>query len=281
MNIFCTLSDYNYLIYGLTLYRSLINVNNDFVLYYLCLDDKAYDKLIDLELENIIPIKIGEISSKKLEKLKEENYTNYCWATASYFTNWLMEYLNKPITYIDSDIYFFSDWQPFFDEIGEKSIGIVTHRFAGRPSKRVGFYNVGVVYFKNSEAGRNCLKWWSDVVLDNTNPYFKKYGTCGDQKYLELFKPLFKDVCVVDGIGHLASWNVQNHTRIKDERIIWRGKKQKLMYYHFSHFLPNFRRNNYKTNKKGEWYPEKTPGVIPLLDKYFIELKLTRNLYVL
>ena len=47
----CTLSDYNYLLKGLVLYDSLEKHNKeDFRLYYLCLDQKTYDKLKELNL---------------------------------------------------------------------------------------------------------------------------------------------------------------------------------------------------------------------------------------
>ena len=46
MKNFCTLSDYNYLPLGLSLYESLKKTTKGgFNLYYLCLDDKTFDTL--------------------------------------------------------------------------------------------------------------------------------------------------------------------------------------------------------------------------------------------
>ncbi len=62
-------------------------------------------------------------------------------------------------------------------------------------------------------------------------------------------------VCVIDNlVGHAAPWN--GYRQIMDgEWIIWRGKKQKFVFYHFSHFHCD--KNGYKTNYNGEWTPEK------------------------
>jgi len=274
MKIFCTLSDSNYLAFGLAMYRSLRKVNPNFVLYYLCLDDRTYKIISDLNYPDLRAIGIFEIDSPKLQYFKGTTiHENYCWALASYFTDWLMNTLMIPsITYIDSDIYFYSDWEPFFKEIGDKDVGIVTHRFTHNKDTKTGKYNVGVIYFKASENGRACLRWWRDVVIDPQNKYFKTHGTCGDQKYLELFEPLFGNICVVDNIGHLASWNAKDHVVIGND-IIWQRKVQRLIWFHISHFKPDYKHNTYRTNKRGEWYPERVPGVKRLLDEYFEELK--------
>ena len=62
-----TLSDHNYLTYGLTLYDSLEQYDdyqNSFVLHYLCTSQEAYDKLCSLQLPNIKP-EVKTIGSPK------------------------------------------------------------------------------------------------------------------------------------------------------------------------------------------------------------------------
>ena len=47
----CTLSDKNYFRYGLAMYDSLLEqCEQDFTLYYLCLDDETHDKLKEMNL---------------------------------------------------------------------------------------------------------------------------------------------------------------------------------------------------------------------------------------
>jgi hypothetical protein len=62
------------------------------------------------------------------------------------------------MTYIDSDIFFYQDIDIVYQEIGNKSVGIIAHRHNSVGSDRDGAYNVGVVYFKNNEMGKNFKK---------------------------------------------------------------------------------------------------------------------------
>ena len=49
----CTLSDKNYFRYGLAMHDSLLEqCEQDFTLYYLCLDDETYDTLKEMNLKN-------------------------------------------------------------------------------------------------------------------------------------------------------------------------------------------------------------------------------------
>ena len=137
------------------------------------------------------------------------------------------------ITYLDADLYFYQDYEIIFKEIGEKSIGLIEHRI---PSyKTVGKYNVSFNYFKNDETGRECLHSWQRLCADKGNEHFEEYGSCGDQKYLELFfkwHPL--DIHIIN-CGHGAWWNNRSN-RFYDECVIYEGNDQKLIYMHYSHF---------------------------------------------
>ena len=83
-----------------------------------------------------------------------------------------------------------------FDEVGEKSVGIIRHRHNTNLSVD-GEYNVGTVYFRNSDLGIKTLKNWMECVILETRP---DLATCGDQKYLELFELIcggpFNELCV-------------------------------------------------------------------------------------
>jgi len=161
-----------------------------------------------------------------------------------------------------------------------KSIGIILHRHV-KVGHHVGGYNVGIICFRTNETGRNCLKWWRDVVMDKSNPWFRKYGKVGDQKYLELFEEMFGDVKVLDdNIGHGAPWNLRLYKYFKDPTIIqWKGKVQPLVFVHFSHFnLANTKRG-YKVARKREW--SLYPPAIRYYDGYYRTLLDVRKRYKL
>lgn len=227
MRHFTTVCDSKYLSQGLALYDSLIKVNPDFILYWGCMDKETFDYV--LKLPNVRPF-----TTKDIFAVNDFSYKEYAWSLASRFTWWILEgHEMDSITYLDADLYFYQDYEIIFKEIGEKSVGLVEHRIPNY--KTVGKYNVGFVYFKNDEAGRECLNSWQKMVANKKNYYFETHGQCGDQAYLSLFldwHPL--SVHIIES-GHGAWWNNRWYT-FKDDYIIWNGQKQLFVYMHFSHF---------------------------------------------
>lgn len=282
-----TVSDYNYLDKGLVLYDSLLMYNPNIKLHYLCLDGNSYDKVKKYESVNLVAYNVNDLLSSDpiLAKLKENNYKYFCWSLASYFTNYLMNQNIGDITYIDSDIKFYDNINLILDAIGEKEIGIFRHRqFPLDKPRPEGFYNVGVVHFKNKEIGKYVLNWWSDAVLHQKYPHL---NTCGDQKYLDEFPNLCPaDFLFIDGdIGHGAPWQwhlFDFSDYDKDGSIIWEGKKQKLMFSHFSQFIMN--ENSYIPTTMHHQYMtvdryDKIPNLKRIYDDYYNNLKNIKNKY--
>ena len=292
MKHFTTLSDYNYLPLGLSLYESLKkSCMEDFVLYYLCLDEKTYDKISEIGNSKIFPISLQKLMSENddLSEYKKVEYREFVWMLASYFTYYiLITKKPKSISYIDADIYLYDDIQIMYDEIGDNSVGIIRHRHIPEDSNTIdGRYNVGIVYFKNDVIGRHCLDWWHDAV------FYKKYpnlATCYDQKYLEAFSMMYpNNICVADkSFAHSAPW----HHRLYDwsnldekNTIIWEGKEQKLLFNHFSRISFNVLENTYLPS--GGNYSDHTldfkvfeiPQVRRIHDEYFEEIKNTTKKY--
>jgi hypothetical protein len=269
-----TISDYDYLEKGLTLYDSLMSTQkiDSFVLNYVCLDEKTYKKLFSLKLRNLNPINIKELENDNFElsnirnippsteavsngqaQGRDPKYIQFCWALASYCCYYFIHRQNLDnIYYLDADLYFYKDLDMFDREIDKKSVGIVRHRIDYLPSS--GEFNVGIVYFRNDYTGRACSNWWKNQLASdpNCNPYYPWYGQCGDQKYLELFPLIFgNQVRIVDDtVGHLAPWNVTFH-EYDNESIIWNGIKQDLLYFHFAHFKRQ--EKGYRTSYNNEW----------------------------
>ena len=126
MKYLVTLSDIKYIDKGLVLFDSLESTSNiDFKLYYLCLDDKTYNiiqninnpKLIPYHANNIIEddeFKILMKSSKSIDdnmKGRPDYVSTYHYASAPYITYHLMKKFDLPeLIYIDSDIKFYGDF---------------------------------------------------------------------------------------------------------------------------------------------------------------------------
>ena len=252
MRSFCTLADNSFYEKVCALNKSLYNFSQDYSLHLLCLDNEIYEKcssqknIICYKLENLLE------SDNNLEKSRGNNPSRealivskgdvdsakqiqFTWSLAPYFTWWCLEKLEvEDILYIDADIYFYSSFENLYKHTNNISVGIVEHRCPYNPDN--GKYNVGIVYFKNDLDGYKCSSWWKNCLLFTNHQYYHTHGKCGDQKYLELFEKLFNGVQILDQyIGHLAPWNFLHH-QYDDKQIIWNGKRQELLYCHFSNF---------------------------------------------
>ena len=70
----CSLSDKNYLRYGMALYDSLIaNCEQEFTLHYLCMDDETYDAISKLNLDHINLVRMQEVEKTEDFKTLKEN----------------------------------------------------------------------------------------------------------------------------------------------------------------------------------------------------------------
>jgi hypothetical protein len=283
----CTVSDINYLIKGLTLYESLLKYSKNFKLHYLCIDDQSYEIAKKHESETLIIYNVSELLSNDeiLLKLKNSNYRYFCWSLASYFSNFLINKNIGDIMYIDSDILLHDDVDVILNSIGNKEIGIFRHRqFPLNYSRDEGFYNVGIVFFKNGTIGKKILNWWSDAVLNQKYPHL---ATCGDQKYLDEFPNMCpSDLIFIDGeIGHGAPWQWQLYDYSDYEsnhNIIWEGRKQKLIFTHFSQF--DFRENGYIPSTQHHIYTPiemytNVKSLKLIYDDYYNKLKETKIKY--
>lgn len=254
--IFCTIADNKFSSRVLALNESLSRHNSDYTLYLLNIDNKkisapnieniSFQNFLsdhdELRLnQNITPSKEALRLSKSEKEAKDLQLT---WCMSPCFTNYCFKnFCKEDILYIDADIYFYNDWSVIYNDMPEKlEIGLVEHRMPWTGDS--GKYNVGILYFKKTQEAEKCLDFWQHCVLHDTE-YRDVYGTCGDQKYLELFPEKFKNVYSMDSyIGHLAPWNLVYH-QYTSNQIVWKNKPQNLLYYHFSNFTPNFTDDTY------------------------------------
>lgn len=288
MRHFCSIADIKFIRQVLALNKSLYSFNNNYTLHLLCLDNSIHKTISH---PNIITYHINDFlnTDKNLQNAKQNppsreaiinannNYflaqeIQFTYLLASYFTDYCINYLDSDILYVDSDIYFFDDWSKLQKITSTISVGLVENRLPFDHNN--GKYNVGIVYFKNDIIGKQCADFWKNCLLFPTNKYAKEYGTCGDQKYLELFPLLFKNVESIDNyFGHLAPWNINYHNYI-DNKIIWKQNIQDLMYYHFSNFKFDFDTNRYFAAPRHNLIDlSNNPFIKKLYDIYYSEIK--------
>jgi hypothetical protein len=188
-----------------------------------------------VELDNF------EASNPNLLKIKPNRTpVEYYWTLTPSWCLYLLE-CNQDIeiiTYLDADLLFFNDISPIFEEIGEKSIAIVEHRFAplyAHNQKTAGIYNVSLVSFRSDREGLACLRRWRDQCIEWC--FFRhEDGKLGDQMYLNDWPTRFNGVQVLQhaGVG-LAPWNIGNYVLSRHDGQIF-VDAEPLIFYHFHQF---------------------------------------------
>ncbi len=236
---FCTYFDHNYLPKGLALYHSLVRCCLNFHLFVLCLSKECYNTLSELNLDNVQLIQLDEFEKGDEDLLRaKQNRTliEYYFTITPSLPLYIFKHYPAVdiITYLDSDLYFFEEPKPIFEEIGNKSIAIIAHRFPPklRELENRGKFNVGWMTFRRDKNGLSCLDWYRTKCIEWCHDRVEK-GRYADQKYLNYFQDQFEGVIVIQYKGaNLAPWNIDNYNlRIKNNSIC--VDNEKLCFFHF------------------------------------------------
>ena len=220
------------------MYISLCKVcGNDFHLYIFAFDDVSFSVLCQLSLKNVTVIPLQEFEDKELLKVKSTRTKGeYCWTCSSSTVLYCLEHFNlSHCTYVDADLYFYSNPQVLIDEMGDKSVLITLHNYAPEydQTKTSGKYCVQFVTFRNDAEGLKVLKWWRDACLDWCYARMED-GKFGDQKYLDDWTERFDCVHVLKNFGGgLAPWNRTKYDINDELQVSYHEKKYPLCFYHF------------------------------------------------
>jgi len=221
--------------------------------------------LKELDLPGVKPVSLTDFEreNKELSDIKNSRTKIEYYFTCSPF--WPAYVFKKDesvdlLTYVDADLFFFSDVTPIFKELGNNSILIIEHRF---PKWRTGMdkfgkYNVSILCFRRDDIGFRCLKWWQERCIEWCHDRVED-GKFADQKYLDDWCERFGRVTVLrhKGAG-LAPWNVMNY-----ELSEWHGEvfidDIPLIFFHF-HRLEEIKQGVYATGL--EMYNAHKNGVL-------------------
>ena len=212
---YCTLFDSNYLTRGLAMYESLKKESDEFHLYIFAFDDRSNELLRKLNLEFVTVVSLQEFEDEELLALKSGRTSGeYCWTCTPSTIKYCIENYNlDACTYLDADLYFFSNPSILIEEMGEKSVLITEHRYTPEydQSATSGIYCVQFMTFKNNTKGMKALNWWRESCNAWCYARFED-GKFGDQKYLDDWTTRFKGIHVLENLGGgVAPWNVQQY----------------------------------------------------------------------
>ena len=139
-----------------------------------------------------------------------KTHGEFAWMLASYFLYLSMKSF-KEVTYLDSDLFFYQDPELVFQEIGDKSVAIVSHNFPEHDFARLsknGLYNVSWVTFREDTLAREILAQWASDCLKNCS-----IESAGDQKYLDIWpERLGEKLYILNGKRYGAGpWNAYTY----------------------------------------------------------------------
>lgn len=239
MRHFCTLFDRNYLTRGLALYESLVRHCDDFTLHVLCLDRATFDVLAALHFKYMELISIEDLERPDAElrqARRDRSLVEFYFTCKPVLLNYLFDRNPQAgrISYLDSDLYFYSDPGLVEDDLAGCSVALSPHRFSTRhiALKGRGEFNAGWLSVGADDEGRRFVQWWRArcvewcrLVLEETR--------FGDQKYLDQVPLLFPNTSIVSNPGvNLAPWNIGDvSVEVSNQRVEIAGRP--LIFFHF------------------------------------------------
>lgn len=239
--IFCVYFDKGFILKGLALHESLMRTTPKAQLWILALDKYTETLLKKMKLKNTTVVSLNDFEDKELLVVKgTRSLVEYYWTCSP---SWPLYIFNKSpdtkyVVYLDADLYFFSSAFDGVDEIGNKSLLAVEHRFPKGLeglAKRNGRFNLAFNVFRNDETGIKCLKRWRKQCLDWC--YWKpEEGKMGDQGYLDEWPKLYKSLVISKNLGlDAAPWNISQYKITKKGGSVF-VNGERLVCYHFHQF---------------------------------------------
>lgn len=241
MYYFATYFDINYLPRGLSLIDSLDRHSDKFTIYVLCMDDECMQGIRSVNRPNIHPISLADVENASPDLIltkPDRSQLEYYYTCGPAFLCYLMDKFTEIdlITYLDADLYFYSNPKQLFDHFNDYSIGVIPHQLKKhRKHTWQGKYNVGWINFRRDFDGMACLRWWRDRCIEWCYMHYED-GKFGDQLYLDEWPDLFRGVYEYKDPGaDVGAWNVKDYLfSLKEEKVY--VDEEPLIFYHFHGF---------------------------------------------
>ncbi|MEA4863471.1 MAG: hypothetical protein AB7F40_00565 [Victivallaceae bacterium] len=214
---FFTCFNRDYMVTGLTLYRSLKALGMDFTLLVCALDAETYDVLCELKAsgESLEPFRLEDLESTEpalADCKKARNFAEYIFTLSPLMPSYI--FAAHPeldvIIYLDADLFFFKEPSELMREFEQSggAVMIMEHGFTPKQEWRMEFgrFNVEFQVYRRG-ASDEILAWWRGKCLEWCFDRLEN-GRFADQKYLDEWPERFHGVAIArDPRAGIAPWN--------------------------------------------------------------------------
>lgn len=221
---FCTYFDHRYLSRALVLHDTLRDWVGSFRLWALCMDAEAEEALRRLNVDSIVIVPLRELEAYDrglLAAKSNRSLIEYYFTCTPVLPKYVLasDHAIDEVTYLDADLFLMRPVDSLFDEMDDRSVSIIPHRFppSERELEQHGVYNVGWMTFRRTPEGTTVLDWWRDRCVEwcYDRPEDGKFA---DQGYLTDWPTRFRGVHVIKNPGaNLAPWNLRTHLVAENE----------------------------------------------------------------
>jgi hypothetical protein len=230
------------------MHESLDEQSSDFHLYIFAFDSLTEEILLKLNLNYVTVVSLYEFETVELKEVKKDrSIAEYCWTCTPSIISYVIEHYNiSECTYIDSDLFFYSDPSVLLSELSmyKKNVLITEHRFSYLPrlyeEKRGGKFCVQFITFRNEENSLKILNIWREQCIKWCYARYED-GKFGDQKYLDEWPDLFDNIHILQHQGGgIAPWNLQRYNFYKNGNSI-KGRTKSpvsefsVVFFHFQY----------------------------------------------
>lgn len=244
MNTFCTIITSEYLPLALTLQESIRKYNDAIDLHVLVVDTQNHPELA--QHERVKYVSMQELANFPLTDLLYKKYAHinsdhFRWSLKSILVSYLLEIGFQKVIYLDSDIYFFNEYEFLFDDLDDNAIILTSHWANPWPLKNQeafiqlltkGVFNAG--FIGSNRHGLQALRWWAEACHFGMG-HSTEYIIHDDQRYLDLLPLLFEKVKLIQHKGcNLMAGNYEECRReFKDENVLIDGVYP-IIFIHFN-----------------------------------------------
>jgi hypothetical protein len=242
---YCCYFDRNYLPRSLAMIRSLRQFDSTSTVWVLCLDDDCFKAMRLLNEPRVNLVRLEELvtGDAELETARaNRSRVEFIFTCTPSLIRFVLQRIRESdtVTYVDGDLFFYSDPAVLHEELGEGAVSLIRHRFSEnlRDREKYGHYNVGWLTFRNDSRGISAVNWWRSRCNEWCYDYLDG-DKFADQKYLDRFPELFDGVVVLEHDGaNVAPWNIARYGITSIQGKLYVRQQVPLVFFHFHGFRP-------------------------------------------